>query len=152
MSVFGLVLMLLGGQAAAPSASVDIASLGWLAGCWSRATEGRLVEEHWMKPAGGTMIGMSRTIAGGKTVEYEFLQLRQQGSGVAYIAKPSKQAEASFPWVSGDAGSARFENPSHDFPQTITYTLKPDGSLHARIEGTINGAPRAVDFPMRKGC
>jgi Domain of unknown function (DUF6265) len=140
-------------SAAAPPAPTapDISSLAWLAGCWTGATGGRTVEEHWMKPAGGTMFGMSRTVAGEKTVEFEFLEVRQQGSSLAYIARPSGQPQASFQWVSGTRTSARFENPAHDFPQAITYTLNPDGSLLARIEGTSKGKPRAVDFPMRRG-
>ena len=144
-----LAALLPAAQAAAPA--VDLASLAWLSGCWTGTTPGRQVEEHWMKPAGGTMFGMSRTVADEKTVAFEVLELRQQGAGVVYIARPSGQPQASFPWVSGDATSARFENPAHDFPQVITYTLKPDGWLLARIEGTTKGQRRAVNFPMRRG-
>lgn len=104
-----------------------------------------------MKPAGGTMLGMSRTVEDGRTVEWEFLQLREAGNHLVYIAHPSNQARAEFRWISGTATSARFENPDHDFPQVITYTLQPDGSLLGRIEGTVKGAPRAVDFPMQRG-
>ena len=42
-----------------------------------------------------------------------------------------------------------FENPKHDFPQRIRYRLKGD-TLHARIEGTINGKERAIDFPYQR--
>ena len=148
LAPLALVLLL---PALQSPASVEISSLSWLAGCWTATMNGRDVEEHWMKPAGGTMFGMSRTVAGGKTVAFEFLELRQQGAGVAYIARPSGQPQASFRWVGGEGTSARFENPDHDFPQVITYTLKPDGSLLARIEGTSKGQRRAVDFPMRRG-
>ena len=139
------------GAPPAASAPVDISSLDWLAGCWTATMGARHVEEHWMKPAGGTMFGMSRTVSGEKTIEFEFLELRQQATGITYIARPSGQPQASFQWVSGSRSSARFENPTHDFPQAITYTLNPDGSLLARIEGTSKGKQRAVDFPMRRG-
>lgn len=124
--------------------------LGWLAGCWTGGSGGRQTEEQWMKPAGGTMLGMSRTVADGKTVEYEFLQLRQVGGAITYVAKPSNQSEASFALVTADLASARFENPAHDFPQRIIYTRQADGSLLARIEGTMNGKARAVDFPLKR--
>ena len=149
MTVLALVYVIWG--AAAGPAPVSLESLAWLGGCWTAASEGRQVEEHWMKPAGGTMFGMSRTVAGGKTVTSEFLELRQDGEGVVYVAHPEGQSRTSFQWVSGDQRSARFENPAHDFPQAITYTLNPDGSLLARIEGVVDGRPRAVDFPMRRG-
>ena len=55
-------------------ATVD--ELSWLAGCWSLARPDGVTEEQWLKPGGGTMMGVSRTIKGGKTVEHEFLQIR----------------------------------------------------------------------------
>ena len=144
------VMFVMWGATAGPT-PVHIDSLAWLAGCWSTTAGGRQIEEHWMKPAGGTMFGMSRTVAGGRTVTSEFLELRQDGEGVVYVAHPEGQKRTTFQWVSGDRRSARFENPAHDFPQIITYTLQPDGSLLARIEGVVNGSPRAVDFAMRRG-
>jgi hypothetical protein len=146
-----IVLLVAGVLPQGKPQAVDISSLAWLAGCWTGGSDARQVEEHWMKPAGGTMFGMSRTVGNGKTVESEFIELRQQGKGVAYIAHPANQASASFPWVSGTDTSARFENPAHDFPQTISYTLNPDGSLLARVEGVMKGKRRAIDFPMRRG-
>ena len=50
-----------------------------------------------MAPRGGSMLGMSRTVIGGKTVEYEFLRIALVDGTLAYVAKPSGQAEAPFP-------------------------------------------------------
>ena len=135
--------------AQAPVGELD--TIAWLAGCWTSADGGRQVDEHWMKPLGGTMMGMSRTVGGGKTVDSEVMLIRATGSDVAYVARPAGQPEASFELVSATANEARFENPEHDFPQRIIYRLNPDGSLHARIEGTRDGKVRGVDFPMTRG-
>jgi Domain of unknown function (DUF6265) len=129
----------------------ELDTIAWLAGCWTSTDGRRHVDEHWMKPLGGTMMGMSRTVVGGKTVDSEVLLIRATGSEVAYVAKPSGQPEASFTLVSATPGEARFENPEHDFPQRIIYRLNPDGSLHARIEGTREGKVHGVDFPMTRG-
>ena len=129
-----------------------INDVAWIAGCWSSAG-GRQVDEQWMKPAGASMLGMSRTVAKGRTVATEFLQLREEADGVFYVALPSGQAEARFKLVAAADGNARFENPAHDFPQVITYVRQADGSLVAQISGTVNGRARAIDFPMqRAGC
>ena len=32
--------------------------------------------EQWMTPAGGTLLGISRTVAKGRTVAHEFMQIR----------------------------------------------------------------------------
>jgi Domain of unknown function (DUF6265) len=103
-----------------------------------------------MKPSGGTMLGMSRTIRGGRTTEFEFLQIKEISGKLAYVAKPSGQAEATFPLKSMTEAEIVFENPAHDFPQRVVYRKGADGSVTARIEGTMNGKARGVDFPFRR--
>jgi hypothetical protein len=94
---------------------------------------------------------MSRTVAQGRTVEYEFLLLRLDSAGdIFYVAKPSGQPEASFKLIRATATEAVFENPQHDFPQRISYTLKPDGTLLAAIEGQKDGKTRRVEFPYQR--
>lgn len=134
--------------AQAPSASID--RLDWIAGCWSRTSAETHVEEHWMAPAGGTMLGMARTVRSGKTTEYEFLQIRDVNGTLAYVARPSGQAEATFPLKTLTAREIVFEDPAHDFPQRVIYRRNDDGSLTARIEGTMNGQARGVDFPYTR--
>lgn len=127
--------------------------LSWIAGCWEGGSGNLEINEHWMRPSGGTMLGMSRTVARGRMVEFEFLRIQGTDSGaISYIAKPSRQAETSFTLVKLTDSLAIFENPVHDFPQRIVYRLQPDGSLHARIEGTRGGQERAIDFPYRRGA
>lgn len=123
--------------------------LKFMTGCWAFEANGRRVEEHWLAPAGGTLMGVSRTVAGGKTVEYEFLQIRELPEGLTYIARPSNQPEARFVASSRTADEIVFENPAHDFPQRIRYRIDGD-TLRARIEGTLKGKPRAIDFPYAR--
>jgi hypothetical protein len=143
-----LVVALAGWVALIGVQPVTTADVGFIAGCWSLEANGRTIEEHWLAPAGGSLIGVSRTVAGGKTVAYEFVQIRDLPEGLFYIAKPSGQAEARFKLASKTADEVVFENPTHDFPQRIRYR-RVEGGLHARIEGTINGKPRGMDFPFR---
>ena len=57
------------------SARADVADLRWLAGCWSQDGREAGSVEQWTAPAGGTMLGMSRTVSGGKTVAFEHLRI-----------------------------------------------------------------------------
>jgi len=149
-SVIGAVL-LLGGITLAQEKKTTIDDFAWLAGCWDGSGGGgREYLEQWMKPSGQTMLGMSRTVMNGKTVEYEFVQIREQEGGIFYIAKPSGQAEASFKLVKYSNQEAVFENPQHDFPQRIIYRLEKDGSLAAAIEGMSKGKLKHIDFPMKR--
>lgn len=128
----------------------EIDRLGWLSGCWTRALANGVIEEHWMTPRGGSMLGMSRTVAADKTVEYEFLRIAVVDGTLAYVARPSGQSEAAFPLKSIEDNAVVFENPVHDFPQRIIYRRSDDASLTARIEGTVNGEARGRDFPYRR--
>ncbi|HEY8537643.1 MAG TPA: DUF6265 family protein [Steroidobacteraceae bacterium] len=134
-----------------PTAQADsLDSLAWLTGCWAQEASEAGTIEIWMKPAAGTMFGMSRTVRGGKTVGYEFMQIRLEGKTPVFIAQPSNQKEASFPASRVSAREVVFENAAHDFPQRIIYRATTPENLHARIEGLRNGEMRGIDFPMRK--
>lgn len=129
----------------APSAS----DLAWLAGCWELDRGERHTVEHWMAPEGGMLLGMSRTVAGADAIEHEFLIIRERDGGLEYVARPSGQAEAVFSASRIEAREVVFENPTHDFPQRIIYRQTDDDGLVARIEGTVDGKARSVDFPYR---
>jgi hypothetical protein len=134
--------------AAQMKAAVAINQLEWLAGHWRMEKAGRVIDEQWMAPVGGLMLGMSRTVVRGKVSEHEFMQIREgPGGALFYIAQPSGQKEAAFQGVSLSGNAVIFENPQHDFPRRISYTLQPDGSLLASIEGPdANGQTRRIDF------
>lgn len=138
--------------AAPVTAAVAINQLGWLAGRWRMEKAGRVTDEQWMAPAAGVMLGMSRTIARGKAIEHEFLQIREgPGGALYYVALPSGQKEAAFQAKSLTATEAVFENLQHDFPQRVSYTLRPDGSLLAAIEGPgKEGQTRRVEFAYKR--
>jgi len=135
------------------NARADLPDIDWMTGCWAAVGQDPGSVEQWSSPAGGTMIGFNRVIKDGKTVAFEFLRIVDEGDVVVLIASPSGQETARFKLVEVTDSSVSFENPEHDFPQTIIYRLDDDGNLVGRIEGTINGAPRSADFPMtRTSC
>ena len=103
-----------------------------------------------MAPAGGLMLGMSRTVVGDAAREYEQLRVEVRAGRVAYVARPSGQAEASFAATLLSDSAAVFANPEHDFPQRIGYRRVREDSLIAWIEGTERGRSRRIEFPMAK--
>jgi hypothetical protein len=123
----------------------------WLAGCWELRSQNRLTVEMWMPPAGGLMLGASRTVVGGVAREFEHLRIRADGDKLAYIALPSGQKETAFPAKQVSDNELVFENLAHDFPQRIIYRKRGADSLVARIEGPgPNNTARGFDFPMRR--
>src|SRR4030095_2067583 len=107
--------------------------LGFLSGCWRGVDQIEILEEQWTKPAGHTLLGVGRTIRNGKTMFYEFLQIRENSDGIFYIAQPNGEKPVSFKLVKVNDTQAIFENPQHDFPQRIIYERALDGSLMASL-------------------
>jgi hypothetical protein len=96
------------------------------------------------------MLGVGRTIAGGKTVFYEYLRVEARTDGVYYVALIKGQPEVAFKLVRCEGEAVVFENPAHDFPQRIICRKNKDGSLHARIEGPRQGKTVGEDFPYKR--
>lgn len=131
--------------------AADISQLAWLGGCWKSETAEPGSGEHWLPLAGGTLLGVSRTVKQGKTVEFEFMQIRAVENGeLAFIAMPSGQKAVVFPLLRLGERDVVFENPQHDFPQRVIYQIEGETKLRARIEGMRRGAPRVIDFPMTR--
>jgi hypothetical protein len=148
-----VVLFTLCAAIAARSQTASVDTLGWMAGCWELNVPQRqmTIAEHWMKPSGGTLIGMSRTVRGGKTTDFEFIRIVATDKGVDYVARPSSnKEETAFSLVKASATEAVFENLAHDFPQRIIYRNQAANALFARIEGTQNGKLNGMDIPMKR--
>jgi hypothetical protein len=149
--VLGLVLVgILAAASFAQEARRTLADVAFLAGAW-QGERGRLrFEEHWLAPAGGLMLGLSRTLAGDKAVAFEFLRLEERADGVFYVAQPGGRPPTAFKLTRAEAGLAVFENPEHDHPKVIRYRLGPEGSLVAQVEGDEKGRRVSEEFVFRR--
>ena len=139
-------------KAAKPAPAVNIVKLAWLAGHWRLEKGGRVIDEYWMAPAGGVMLGMGRTVSKGKELEHEFLQIREgPGGELYYVALPSGQKEAAFKAQSLSDTEVVFENKEHDFPQAIGYSQGPEDTMLAYIEGPgPNGETKRIEFAYKR--
>jgi hypothetical protein len=128
--------------------------LSWIAGDWETILGNVRVDEHWTDLSGGSMLGMSRTVSGGRTLSFEYLRIESRPDGIYYVAHPrAKSPGTDFKLVRSDRRQAVFENLSHDFPKRIIYRLNPDGSLTARVEGDGSEKEKAQEFsykPIRR--
>lgn len=136
--------------AQAEPAPPALATLSWLAGCWQSELDEPGSGEQWMAPVGGVMLGMARTLKGGRAVQFEFMQLRESATGLVFIAQPGGRSGTQFNAVEVTADAAVFERNGADFPQRVAYRRRADGGIAARIEGEAGGVRRGVDFPLRR--
>ena len=138
------------GQSHATTAStaLTITDLAWIAGDWESDPTGRSVsEEHWTRPAAGTMIGMSRTRVGDRTVSYEFLRIEERGDSIYYVASPKGRCPATdFKLTRVSGQEAVFENSEHDFPKRIVYRKNSQGGLTAIVDGGEGTKSQTFEF------
>lgn len=145
MRLLGILLIL----TALPTAAADMAQLSWLSGCWAYDSSDTGSGEYWMHPVGGSMLAVSRTVKDDRTVGFEYLRIAEvDGESLALFASPSGKPATRFDLIRLTDTEVAFENPHHDFPQRIMYSLGEGGALLGRIEGLSEGKPVAIDFPM----
>lgn len=123
-----LLLALTAPAAAAPP------DLDWLSGRWCGGEAGLSIEETWLAPRGGELLGLSRTMKGERMVAFEFLRIVTVDGTPTYLAQPGGRAPTAFARSASGHDWVRFENLSHDFPQRIEYRRISDGLL-AEISG-----------------
>ena len=132
--------------AALPGTAADPGLPDWMAGRWCGTRSEPQIEEVWLIPAGGLMLGLARTVsASGRPTQFEFLRIELRDGVPTYLAQPQGAPPVAFKLTQAGATSARFENPAHDFPQRIEYR-RTGSSLRAEIAGPRGGGERVIGF------
>lgn len=123
-----------------------------MAGKWTGTMGRASLEEHWLAPAGGAMLGLGRTVAGPRMVAFEFLRIVQKQDGIYYIAQPNGRPPTEFKLTSAGPHKAVFENPMHDHPKIITYEVDETANLKVTIEGDEGGKHKIQQFLFRRSA
>ena len=131
------------------AAAAPLPDLSWLSGDWRRCQADEIVEERWLGPRAGLLIGANLTSSKGKA-SYESLRLAASGETWTYWAAPMGRTPVPFRLVEAGMQRAAFANPEHGFPARIVYWREGD-ELLARIEGTIKDKPAAAEWRFAKG-
>jgi hypothetical protein len=128
----------------------SLADLAWLTGCWEGRQGEAVIEEVWSKPGGASMLGFGRTVKGGRTTSFEFMQIREENGSLIYMPQPQGGTRVSFPLKNSVGAKITFENKEHDFPQRVIYERGGPELLIAAIEGTYKGKEEREDYQMKK--
>ena len=130
-----------------------IAAASWLTGSWTCPAGDATVIETWATVNDSTLAGKSVVVKGKDTLPQETILLTQRGTEVAYtptVANQNAGQPVKFVQTKADGKEWIFENPAHDFPQTIKYTKVTDDSLVATVSGKENGKMQEMSFPMKR--
>jgi uncharacterized protein DUF6265 len=128
-------------------ARATLADIAWLAGVWKGTRGPSAIEERWTPAAGGSMIGVSRTVRNDTLSAFEFLCIVERDGGLVYSAMPNaRMPQTDFVLTRIDGDSVTFENPEHDFPTAIRYARRGDGTLEAVVSGRAGSQPQTFVF------
>lgn len=127
----------------------DISAASFLAGNWIEKTERGETQEMWTAPRGDMMAAVNSSLRGTRA-GFEFLRIVKRDGKLIYLASPGgRTPPTEFPLKESGENRLVFENPTHDFPTRILYTRDGD-TLIARIEGTMGGKERAMEWRFKR--
>lgn len=145
-AILGSMLALVSLNAGSPGSALP----EWMAGSWAGVQGGVEMEEYWTAARGGSMLGLHRDIAKGRTASFEFLRIELSKDGAIYWGSPEGRLATPFKMIESGPRRAVFENREHDYPTRILYWIPEDGALHARIEGSLHGKAESSEWTWRR--
>ena len=131
---------------ALPVHAQEIDKLAWMSGVWTQNKDGETVQESWLGPRGKMMAAVNLTTSVKRGSSFEFLRIVEGPSGLSYWASPVGKAPVEFKLKEIDEKKVVFENLAHDFPHRVIYWIEADGAMKARIEGTVQGKARGMEW------
>lgn len=114
----------------------NLDDLIWLLGEWVAENRDNTVVEKWRAVSDSTFEGYGFTLQSedGKMISHESLRLVAMSGETFYLAKVGhNKMPIPFRLAECKKSLARFENPQHDFPTSITYRLVALDTLSVKV-------------------
>ena len=110
-------------------------ALSWLEGNWSGKGLGGKVQEVWLAPEGGVMLGVFRLVTGGKPNFYELVTITEKDGEFTMALKHFhanlngwEAKDESLQWEGSEMSESRVRF------GPVLYELDKEGKLHAWVE------------------
>lgn len=126
----------------------DFERLQWLEGVWNRTgmKPGHSAHEVWEKSSAHEYTGLGVSLRGSDTTFVEKLKILLNNEGIYYVADvPENQQPVYFKFTSITDSTFVCENPDHDFPRKISYSLEGRG-----LKARISGGEKTIDFVFER--
>lgn len=133
----------------APAANAQtLSDLAWLKGCWRTQGDGPSITEVWLAPPMPAMLGYSYTLRDGSIRGWEQTRIEMIDGWPHFVAMPGGGAPVRFRMrESAEANRVWFDNPEHDFPQTVAYAR--DGQTLTAVVSSAGGE-NPITFTYRR--
>jgi Domain of unknown function (DUF6265) len=130
------------------SKKADVSQVQWLVGKWARTgmKPGRSGYETWTNRNSSELMGRGVMLKGADTAFVEKIKIVVKDSELYYVADvPENKSEVYFKVTELKANSFTCENPQHDFPKKIAYSVEGDV-----LKATISGDGKVIDYWFKK--
>jgi len=131
-------------------AQTSLQSLEWLLGEWQYTQRALMFTEQWKYSADSmSFMGKGITYKNEKIVSQEEMLIKMIDGALHYIVTVKNHNENQaipFRLTTATKNSVIFENPDHDFPQKIEYTMINKDSINAVVSATSNEKVRKLEF------
>ncbi|MFT7344113.1 MAG: hypothetical protein ACI9XP_000693 [Lentimonas sp.] len=130
----------------------ELDKLEGLVGDWrAQMEENIIVSEHWTRIDKNTFHGASYFINRGDTTLSEEMTIEKVGDQIQFATILSNdEGQVVFPLKIVENDRFVFEKLKNEYPQRIIYKVPTKDSLHAYIEGNLNGEATKLDFFFKK--
>jgi hypothetical protein len=125
-------------EAAHAQSAPDVDQLAFITGHWTRTTDGMHVEQVFLPPEGGTMVGMQRRTQEDATLVSYFFIIQQTEDGIICRFKHFENDYTTYE-DRNNAGPRTFTLIENSPSSAIFEERSPDGSLGLRFRVTDAG-------------
>lgn len=126
----------------------SVSQAAWLTGCWtaSSARDGATINETWLAPRGGTMMGTGITYVGERTVTWEAMRMYNDGESVKLWLRPAGRADVTMTLDTiGDKFFA-FSVKEGEVTTRLRYEQKSESEITATLRFEQGESRRGADF------
>lgn len=118
-----------------------ILSLAFLLGCWQAQINSQptVLIERYRQVVPGLIEGTSTTVAAGKTVSQEFIEIQEAWNGTILTTYFNEEDSAQFRLLNQEPNRAVFENLQQDLPRRMVYEKMGEEALVLSLYGKDDG-------------
>ncbi|MBL7724618.1 MAG: hypothetical protein JNK27_10740 [Chitinophagaceae bacterium] len=142
-------LVFLGCSDAKKEKIATVSIFSWLNGHWTMPEKDGTVTEEWKIVNDSLMDGKSDFVKGDSVIPFETIRIFRKDTSFYYEAKAAGQNNeqpVAFKLTSFSDTGFVAENPQHDFPKRISYTLVNKDSIYAFVDGGPQQPDKKSDF------
>ncbi len=126
------------------SSRPNLSKLNWIQGTWisTNPKPGRTLQEHWDKFSDEELRGYSVSMKGTDTLSFEKMKILMKDNELYFVADvPENKKLIYFRLVEINESGFVCENPDHDFPKRISYSVN-----ESKLKATISGNGKSIDY------